>query len=75
MNLEPPIAICCRIDAIECLKLLDEIGAIKQFEGNNTFRKGLNLNKLCVYHDSVKCFSYLNPDLIIESNELDDLYD
>lgn len=30
---------------------------------------------MCVYHDSAKCFSYLNPDIMIESKELDDYYD
>lgn len=30
---------------------------------------------MCVYHDAAKCFSYLNPDLTIESADLDDCYD
>ena len=64
INLEPPIAICCIVDSIECLKLLDENGAIKKFDNNNKYRKDLSLNKICV-----------NPDLTIESTELDDLYD
>lgn len=75
INLEPPIAICCVVDSVECLKLLDQNGAIKKFDGDNKYRNGLNLSKLCVYHDASKCFQYLNPDLTIESNELDDLYD
>lgn len=73
--MEPPIAICCIVDSIECLKLLDENGAIKKFDNNNKYRKDLSLNKICVYHDAAKCFAYLNPDLTIESTELDDLYD
>lgn len=28
-----------------------------------------------MYHDASRCFMYLNPDLTIESEELDDMYD
>ena len=75
INKEPPIAICCIVDALECLELLDKNGASKQFNNEEKYRKDLNLNKLCVYHDASRCFMYLNPDLTIESEELDDMYD
>ena len=39
INGEPPIAICCYIDAIDCLILLCENGALKQFSNeNNVYR-------------------------------------
>ena len=31
INLEPPIAICCVVDAVDCLKILIDNGAIKSF--------------------------------------------
>lgn len=33
------------------------------------------MNTICVYHDAPKCFTYLNPDITIESRELDECYD
>ncbi len=35
----------------------------------------MSLNTVCITHDSINCFLYLNPDLTSEEQALDVLYD
>jgi hypothetical protein len=46
------------------------------FEDNpEGFKENLSLNTVCITHDSINCFLYLNPDLTLEEEALDVLYD
>ena len=60
INKEPPIAICCIVDALECLELLDKNGASKQFNNEEKYRKDLIVGSACFNG---------------EAEELDDMYD
>ena len=68
-NGEPPIAICCVVDAIDCLNVLIESGA-KQTFTDSKYRKYLDLCEICCYHNSPQCFQKLNPELKEKSEQI-----
>ncbi len=70
----------CTLDDAEILSIMIEQGRCKlNFENEGGpqyhYKEQLNIGHECVIHDSVNCFKIVHPDVNVEDENLDDLYD
>jgi phosphopantetheine adenylyltransferase len=54
--------------------MIEVVKCQTNFSGNR-HRQNFALETLCVMHDAIQCFMYLFPDLNVEDERLDFLYD
>lgn len=63
------------MDNLELVKILIEKGkCLTEFPEISNYKSNLNLNVICIIHDAVICFSYLNPEMSEDDLQYDFYY-